>query len=285
MVKRSISNYYISIYTKKGVVRKNNPFFVQHSYSFQYLKFSMLTPKTTTLAIVCLLLSGICFGQQKDLTPNISAKWGPAGLTAGSLNLHGEYNFGGKHSLTAKIGIPVNARHTIHYEDKDATFDVKATSFLAGYRTYLSNKHLAGLYFEPFFKYVHHTGEGVGNGTLDNKPASFNFTNDYNAVGIGAQLGIQFLIRNKYVIDFFFLGPEINSARNTFKAREITSTLYWNTAQQEDAEQVVRDFINQFPFVRNHTTIMVDRESKMVTASFNGALPGYRIGVSFGMAF
>lgn len=144
---------------------------------------------------------------------------------------------------------------------------------------------MAGLYFEPYFKYLHHTAEGVGNAVLSGENVVMNFTNEYNGVGVGAQLGIQFLIKKKIVIDFFFLGPEINSARNDFKANEISNTPPWTQSQATEAEQDIRDFIKKFPFIRNKMDVMVDANQKIVTASFKGVLPGYRIGVSFGIAF
>ena len=64
--------------------------------------------------------------QEKSLLPYVSIKWAPAGLYLGNLSLQGEYSFG-KNSLTARIGIPVNHRHTFSYDGKDAVFDMKAT--------------------------------------------------------------------------------------------------------------------------------------------------------------
>ena len=231
------------------------------------------------------LLQFINAQESQNTPPNITLKWAPTGLILGSLSLQGEYNFGGKSSLTAKIGLPVNAHHSFDYEGDDAEFSLKATSFFAGYRMYLSKNHLKGLYFEPFFKYVHHTSEGSANSTLNNRPVRFGFTNDYNGVGLGAQLGAQFLIKNRFVIDLFFLGPEINSASNNFKAVELTSTIPWTSIEANEAEQDIRDFINDFPFIRNKTDVMVDNDNRTVTADFKGALPGMRIGISFGVAF
>jgi hypothetical protein len=111
-----------------------------------------------------------------------------------------------------------------------------------------------------------------------------NFTNDYNGVGVGAQLGAQFFIGKRFVIDLFFLGPEINSARNNFKAIEVTNTIPWTAVQAQDAEKDIRDFINQFPFIRNNTTVKVDQQNRTVTADFNGPLPGFRAGISLGIA-
>ena len=224
--------------------------------------------------------------QENQITkPNITLKWAPTGLLLGSLSVQGEYNFGGKSSLTAKIGLPVNAHHNFEYDGDDADFNLKATTFLAGYRTYLSKSHLKGLYFEPYFKYVHHTSEGSANSTLNNRSVRFDFTNDYNGVGVGTPLGVQFLIKKRFVIDLFFLGPEINSATNNFKAVELTSTISWNSIEANEAEHDIRDFIDKFPFIRNKTHVMVDKDNRTVTADFKGALPGMRVGVSFGVAF
>jgi len=226
-----------------------------------------------------------CSSAQDQAAPKyLAIKWAPTGLILGSLSLQGEYNFG-KNSLTAKIGLPVSVKHSFAYQDKDADFNMKATSFLAGYRMYLSKKHMKGIYFEPFFKYVHQNAEGVGNGTLSGDPVVMNFTNDYNGLGVGAQLGAQFIVGKRFVIDLFLLGPEINSSRNNFKAVETSHSLPWTSIQASEAEKDIRNFIDKFPFVRNHVDVMVDQTNRTVITEFKGALPGFRTGVSFGMAF
>ena len=236
-----------------------------------------------SFVIVAILFSHVLFAQQHYTEPSIGLKWTPTGLAVGSLSLNAEYNFG-KNSLTAKIGIPLTTSHTFQFNDEDASFNMRATSFLAGYRTYLSKKHMRGLYFEPYFKYVHHSSDGTGSTTLEGVPVVMDFTNDYNGFGVGAQLGAQFMIGKRFIIDFFFLGPEINSARNNFKAMEVTTTIPWTFIQKNEAEQDIRDFINKFPFLKNNTSVMVDQNNKTVYADFKGALPGFRIGVSIGVA-
>jgi hypothetical protein len=240
--------------------------------------------KKTGLFFSLLIISLSVLGQSVTSKPNISIKWAPTGIVFGNISLQGEYNFG-KNSLTVKIGFPFSKHQTFEFDDKDADFSMKAISFLAGYRTYLSKKHMKGLYLEPYFKYVHHISEGTGTAVLDGDKAFMNFTNDYNGAGIGAQLGAQFLISKKFVIDFFFLGPEFNWARNNFRAVESSGTLPWTSVKANQAEKDIRDFIDKFPFVRNKVNIMVDQNNKTVIANFKGALPGYRIGVSFGYAF
>jgi hypothetical protein len=204
-------------------------------------------------------------------------------LILGNISFQGEYSFG-KQSLTAKIGIPINSHHTLDYDGKDANFNMKASSFLAGYRVYLSKKQLKGLYFEPYFKYVHHSSEGTGVGKFSSRKVFLNFTNEFNGAGVGIQLGSQFLIGRRFIIDFYFLGPEINSASNDFKAIENSPNSLWTMEEARDAEWDIRDFINKFPFLKNNTTVMADATNHTVTANFKGAIPGFRIGLAFGIA-
>lgn len=242
--------------------------------------------KTLALALTLLASSlGIAQEETENGQPNVTVKWAPTGLLLGSASLQAEYNFGGRNSLTAKIGLPVSVKHSLPYDNNDVVFDMKAASFLAGYRTYFSPTHLRGLYYEPFFKYVYHTSEGEGQGTLNGRTALFSFTNNYSGASVGVQLGAQFFIGKRLVIDWFFLGPEINSASNTLKVAEVSSSIPWTFIDAEKAENQVKEFVDQFPFIRNRTTIVVDKEVKRVTAAFKGALPGVRTGVSIGFAF
>jgi hypothetical protein len=240
------------------------------------------------LILTCILIfCQYCFAQVAKIPePNVAFKWAPTGLLLGSLSLQAEYSFAPKHSLTAKIGVPVKTRHQFEYEGDNADFDMRATSFMAGYRTYLSRRSkMQGIYLEPFFKYVHHTSEGFSTGRLNYQDVEWNFTNDYNAYGIGLQLGAQFIIGKHLTIDLFLLGPEINKASNNFKAIDISQSLPWSPIESREAEKDIREFLDQFPFLHNNVDVLINSSDKTVNAKFNGALPGLRTGISFGFAF
>jgi len=223
-------------------------------------------------------------GNNHQFTPSLTTKWAPTGLIAGGLSLQGEYNFG-KHSLTAKIGVPAGSKYNVTYDHDDAEFTLKATSFMAGYRMYLSKKHMKGVYFEPFLKYVNHTADGTGTSTVGLRNVRMSFDNKYEGFGVGAQLGAQFFIGKRFVIDLFLLGPEINAASNKFRAIESSNIIPWTMVEAQDAERDIKEFIDKLPFIRNKTEVKVDRENKTVIADFKGALPGFRTGISFGIAF
>ncbi|MBA2500601.1 MAG: DUF3575 domain-containing protein [Chitinophagaceae bacterium] len=235
------------------------------------------------LLLILILHSVHCISQDSIQKAQVALKWAPTGLIAGNISLLVEYGFGKHSSLTAKLGIPVKVSHQLKYDGDDTRFSSRAMSFMAGYRRYLSQKQLKGFYLEPYFKYVHHSSEGKANTTLDGEAVLMQFNNDYNAAGIGVELGIQFLINERMAIDFFFLGPEINWARNNFKAVETTNNSAWTYAQAREAEYDIREFLDDVPFLKNKTTILVNQDERTVMADFKGVLPGYRIGLSFGI--
>ncbi len=221
---------------------------------------------------------------QKLFKPKITLKWAPTGLILGDASFQGEYGFLKKSSLTAKIGVPLNRSYHANFDGRDVNMSMKAFSFLAGYRKYLSKQMLKGFYVEPFFTYAHHTSDGTGEGKLDNQPVTMDFTNAYNGIGVGVQLGSQFIIAKRFVIDLFFFGPQLTSSRNNFRAIDYNDATAWNSIQADEAEQDIKDFLNQFPFIKNKVNVQVDTPNKTVKADFNGALLGLRFGVSFGIA-
>ena len=233
---------------------------------------------------LCFALLQTLHAQKKSFDPKITLKWAPTGLILGNLSLQGEYSFLKKSSLTAKIGIPMNRSYHATFDNNDVDMHMKAFSFLAGFRKYLSKHILKGLYVEPFFTYAHHTSDGSGEGELDNQPVMMDFTNNYNGAGFGIQLGSQFIIAKRYVIDLFFLGPQLTSSTNNFKAVDPSNSISWTTIQANEAEQDIIDFLNQFPFIRNKVDVHVDKPNRTVTAAFKGTLVGVRFGISIGIA-
>jgi hypothetical protein len=221
---------------------------------------------------------------QKAFEPKITLKWAPTGLILGDASFQGEYSFLHKSSLTAKIGVPFNRTYHAKFDGHDVDLSMKAFSFLAGYRKYLSKRTLRGFYVEPFFTYAHQNSDGTGNGKLDNQPVTMDFNNAYNGAGVGVQLGSQFIIAKRFVIDLFFFGPQLTSSTNNFRAVDYNDSSAWNTIQSDQAEKDIKNFLNQFPFIKNKANVHVDTPNKTVTADFRGALVGVRFGVSIGIA-
>jgi hypothetical protein len=214
------------------------------------------------------------------------AKWAPAGLYLGHLNLIGEGAINSRNSITAQGSFPIKTKKTFQYEDKDADVSMEIMSFHFGYRHYLSRKKfMKGFYLEPYAKYLKHESEGIGSATLDTRLAQMRFNNDFRSIGAGVQLGVQFLIARRVAIDFYFLGPEISTGKDHFNAVEISNIIPWTHLEAAEAERSIRELLDDVPFIGDRTTVTVDRANKSVSADFKGFLPGIRTGISIGLAF
>jgi hypothetical protein len=217
---------------------------------------------------------------------SIAAKWNPLSLAFGKIGLLGEYNFRNKKSFTFGIGIP--AEYTNSYfkiNDKKRDIKMKTFSLMAGYRMYLGKKNMRGLYFEPYAKYVKSDASSILDGEVDGNTVEFMTTSNYSGVGVGAQLGVQFLIANRVTFDFFFLGPEANISKHDLLMKQITAGLPWTAQGAQDAENEIRDAVDNIPILKDNIEVNVDAATKTVSSKYSGFLPGIRFGLSLGVRF
>jgi hypothetical protein len=217
--------------------------------------------------------------------PSTSIKWNPSSLYFGKIGLMGEYNFKRKRSLTFNIGIPMSKKTSVKIDDKDREVEMKTFSIMGGYRMYLGRKTMTGLYFEPYLKYVKSDASTILDSDLDGKPTNFATTSAYTGFGVGAQLGVQFMIAKRVVIDFFFLGPEANSSKHKVVMHDITSTDAWDAQEAADAQKEINDSIGDIPVIGDKLKVVVDPNAKTVSSDYSGFLPGLRFGLSVGVRF
>ncbi|MGZ5248349.1 MAG: DUF3575 domain-containing protein [Flavitalea sp.] len=229
------------------------------------------------------LLFTIQLNAQKS--SNVLVKWAPGALAAGKISIIGEYNFKPRKSVTLQVGIPNSRTYTVDYDGKESDIKIEGTSVLAGFRYYLSKRQVSGFYIEPYGKYVSQEGSGILNGDLVNEPADFDSRFTYKAFGVGAQLGVQFLIAKRVALDFYILGPEANISEVGFKARDISSTLPWTQQAADEARADIEETIRDIPIIGKKTEITVDRATKTVSVDYDGFLPSLRAGVSIGIRF
>jgi hypothetical protein len=242
--------------------------------------------KKLFLALACFIIINSTKAQQDSsfFKTSIAVKWNPESLYFGKVGLFGEYNFKNKKSITFGIGIPASHSTTVNMDDKDRNVEMKTFSIMGGYRMYLGKKTMTGVYFEPYLKYVKNDANTIIDGDLNGRNINFVTTSKYSGTGVGAQLGVQFMIVKKVVFDFFFLGPEANTASHKVVMHD-TSTLPWTQAEADDAQNTIDDNIGDLPIVGNKLKVMVDRNSKTISSDYSGFLPGIRFGLSVGVRF
>ncbi len=233
-----------------------------------------------------MLLMQLAVAQQPadSIRFNKTVKWAPASLTLGSISLNSEYNLN-RNSLTFRLGIPVGSWHHIEVFENSTRFRMRSFSLMAGYRRYLGAKPMRGVYVEPFLQYVLHRSDGTGNGNLGGQNVALTYNNRFSGAGVGAQFGVQFIVKRRIVLDLFLLGPVMNYATDKFFVQETGDNIPWTNSEAEDAARRINDFTDNFPFLRNNTEVEVNAGNRTVQTRFKGLLPGLRTGLSVGILF
>jgi hypothetical protein len=238
-----------------------------------------------------LLVSTAAFSQEtKTETPpfkkSFVAKWNPASLAFGKLSLGTEFNFKHKKSVTLNIGIPMERKYTFELDNADREINLKTTSIMGGYRMYMGKRDMTGFYFEPYLKYVSNKAEiPKYSTTINGRNADFRMTSEYSGVGVGAQLGVQFMIAKVIAFDLFILGPEANSAKETMSFKEEGNNIPWSMIDANDAKRELQEAVEDIPIIGKKIEITIDQANKTVRGEYKGFLPGFRAGLSLGIRF
>jgi hypothetical protein len=265
-----------------------------------------------TLTIILVFCCSIhCLAQDTTRRTNtefypVIRKWycvklNPASLYFGKASFFGEYTprrryrYGGLTAFTFGLGIPLSLENRYTINKNERTLKMKTFSAMAGYRVYITDGtglfagEVSGLYLEPYLKYVSNSTTGSFNTNLATSATaasevSFSSASKYSGTGIGIQLGFQFHIRGRFLIDAFIIGPEINSMKTNIALQDLTSQSAWNSYQSEDARNVFDDF-NKLPILRGKLVTSADDGKRTISGSYKGLLPGFRIGISIGYSF
>jgi hypothetical protein len=221
----------------------------------------------------------------QSFTPSFAVKWSPPSIYFGKISLSGEYNFKKKRSVTFYIGVPVETSSRWNIEDEKRTITMKTFSLMGGYRMYLGKGAMRGLYFEPYLKYLGNKGSFTYVDTESIDSTTYLLSSDLNGVGVGAQLGVQFLIAKRVTLDFFFLGPEANLSRWDIALQD-QGNYSWDALDAAEAKDIMDDIVDDLPgMISNHVETSVNASSKTVSAKYDGILPGIRFGISLGVRF
>ncbi|MCW3074196.1 MAG: hypothetical protein JWP69_1265 [Flaviaesturariibacter sp.] len=262
-------------------------------------------------AIIFLIYSGIEICAQDtssqrnfDFYPAIRKWYGvklnPASVYFGKVSLFGEYSSnnwrhnGRSRSITFGIGIPIEHEQNYIINKKDRKLRMKTFSAMIGYRVFVVNGfdfpgEISGLYFEPYLKYLSNSTSDTFNtnlatSTTTTSEVTFSSVSKYSGVGFGIQLGYQFHINQRFIVDAFLIGPEINNTNTNILLHDITSQGAWNSSQSVDAQKSINDY-KKLPILGNKLNTSRDDVNRNISASYKGLLPGFRIGISIGYSF
>jgi len=220
-----------------------------------------------------------------SFAPSYAVKWNPLSIPFGKVSLFGEYNFKNRRSLTFHAGIPVETSTYWHIENERRKITMKSYSVMAGYRMYLGKHNMRGFYFEPYMKYMGSKGSFPYMDTKTPDSTVYVLSSNYHGGGVGAQLGVQFLVAKSITLDLFLLGPEANLSKWDIDLTE-KSDETWTLLDAKNAQDVLNDIVDDLPnFISENVKTSVDAPSKTVSAKYNGFLPALRVGLSIGVRF
>ena len=132
------------------------------------------------------------------------------------------------------------------------TFQNKKSSsgytFGSEYRFYLAkeNKYAAphGVYLAPFVSYYHFNNQRTGNDTTNQDHVTLNATLGF--LNIGGELGYQFVIKNRFVIDCILVGPAISSYYFNVKLEGSNSGNY-----NEQVQAILEALKDKYPLLKD----------------------------------
>lgn len=228
------------------------------------------------IAVSCFLLLLIGQGVAQENLVKIN----PLGLLGRSLTLGYERVIQDKQSfavnLNFSLGLPGTTTSLL--EDALSSEGVDEGSIgLSGimitpqYRFYAGQKGAPrGFYFAPYVRYSSRTVKFGGQFDGTSTDVSFRLS----GIGVGFQLGAQWLINDQISIDWYFLGLGANY--NT-----LTATYTAPNAAEIEAD--VLDELTDLPIIGSGITTEVSGNELRAKAS--AILPGFRSGISLGFAF
>jgi hypothetical protein len=134
------------------------------------------------------------------------------------------------------------------------TFDSnkKRSGFSIGaeYRFYLAgeNKYDAphGVYLAPFISYYHFNNERGGRDTLNNDVVTLNSSIGF--LNVGGEVGYQFVVKKRFVIDCVLFGPAISSYSFNVKLTGNTSGEH-----SEQVQAIIDALKDKYPLLKDLT--------------------------------
>lgn len=138
-----------------------------------------------------------------------------------------------------------NSSMTFNSEKKKSGFSIGSE-----YRFYLSkeNKYDAphGVYLAPFVSFYHFNNVRSGRDTSNNNILTLNTSISF--LNIGGELGYQFVIKKRFVIDCVMLGPAVSSYYFNLKLEGNTTG-----EQNEKLQEIIAALKQKFPLLNDLT--------------------------------
>jgi hypothetical protein len=227
--------------------------------------------------LILTFISVFAFAQDNNI------KLGFSDAFLGHLNLSYEKMVSEKNTLQVKIGYwqptisPFIDDQTISPEAFTLKESNGGLNTSVEYRFYMSgNSTPTGIYLAPYLRYF--SQSALFSDQIDGK--AFDVDTRLNTVGVGAQIGYQLIINEIFTFDFYFFGAGIDhhNLKMVYQLQQPQAGFDYRSIT-DDVSEVFED-INCLESKLKHKV-----SDKNLTSKLPFLFPGFRIGVSVGVAF
>ena len=136
------------------------------------------------------------------------------------------------------------------------------------------------MYLGPYVSYHNFHNDRLVTYEDPDDPANnveATFDAKINVLNVGAQLGYQFILGDRWAIDLMFIGPSISRYSAKLNLDGDFSDVQLDDAQKE----IVDKLVNRFPLLQD----LVDEEEVTVKGSSSAWAPGWRYQFQVGYYF
>lgn len=214
----------------------------------------------------------------------------PVNLPLNSLSFEYERMVNPKNSFELGFGIPMNQPFVNRFsideseESKISEDELGIFSLRVAYKHYTGKSmEPKGFYYSPYVKYQTISGSAHNVRTINDDVGSFSYDENYdakiNTIGVGFQLGYQFLIAKRVTLDLYFLGLEVGfaSADASVESSDLD--------QMDEIVSDINDAVDDLPSFLNKKIDVTSSGNTVKIKGSNLLYPWVRGGISLGIAF
>jgi hypothetical protein len=230
----------------------------------------------------CLVLFLLFFTFSGFAQENV-IKMGVTGVNYGDFSLSYERAVTPKSAINFTIGyLNPNASLFNFLEETDSSSGMTLRELGTGFHTSFDykfytgkNEGIKGFYIAPYLRFLNY------NSTFSDKIDTTYFDVDlrFSSIGLGFQLGYQWIVFDKVSIDWYFLG--VNCAYMFPKV--VYTTANKSSFDYSSIKDDVSEVLDAFSYLQKN--LIQESSSKNLTNWLPAFVPGIRTGISIGYAF
>lgn len=199
--------------------------------------------------------------------------------------LNSNWSFGISTNIRPKNSFPFRDRIDRYYSDQDITVsgtEISQFSLIPELRYYPAfSSDLRGFYIAYYLQYsrygISSHVDYIGRGNA-NTPSKFNFDGTIHTYTLGASVGYQWRLTDRFYLDWQIVGPNFGINKGEIVGLN-TNNKPLNEFEQQDIQNKPNEF--DIPLAQ----VKVEASGQQIDVKTKGMIAGVRLGLSIGFKF